>query len=227
MSSEKQSELLEGLESILDSFIPKTKPPKSPLAIFICGVSGSGKTSIINQIKKEFKLSKFAYINPDEVIMKLPYWKKTHDTASLYPLISSVFLEEFEERVFKSKHHFIYDKVCRFPDMQLYLFPILKKLGYTIKYIVNYVSLETSKKRVHERAKTEHRDLSDKYIENIYKTIQQEYSLILKKHFRKWIDEIRFYNMEKEPRLILQQKGNIITCDKEHTFYINLDKFCK
>ena len=99
---------------------------------------------------------------------------------------------------------------------------------------LNYVSLETAKKRLKIRNKTDIRKIPLEILDKLYKTITDEYKNYM--NYKK-IDKLRLYNNEsKIPKLIYKKinnenkKSTILyspAClSSKPNFYFSLKKYC-
>jgi len=207
--------------SIFNSFIPKFKPSK-PSVIFICGITASGKSSLVNSLtSKFFEPNSFIIINPDDFLIKLSIFS-SELLPILYPYVSFVTLKIIEPLAIKSGFNLVFDRVCRYASQTIKKINLFKKLHYSVILALNYVSINTAKKRLLKRNLENPRKIPISIIDDMYNTISTEF----KKFMNIKIDHLLLYNSENFPPSLILSKNKLSTIFYQNSpFYFKLDKY--
>jgi predicted ABC-type ATPase len=186
-----------------------SKPKKNKLAIFICGASGTGKTTMRHKFLRDAKIkTTFVYLNLDD--------------------IKEVGLEEarrllqiLTKRVIEDGYSLFYDGTCRNKQDTIETMKTLKNKNYKIVLGMTYTSLPTALKRLDERRG---QYVSESVARDIYQhmTKNAETYMDLKE-----IDELFLYNNEENVTLIFRKSNKLVECLMPKTdFYFDVSKYC-
>jgi len=125
---------------IIDNkLIPKfnIKPPKNPIALFICGIPASGKSTIRNKLIKDLKLKNYFLIDPDEY---LKYFDNDYNNTATY-------ITKLENEAVRNNYHIIFDKTCSYMKSLDKYIKILKAKGFKIIIYIIQVDIQTAIER--------------------------------------------------------------------------------
>jgi predicted ABC-type ATPase len=163
------------INEIMNDNKPKQKSDKK-IALFICGVPNSGKTTLMKDLIKKYDITNYYVINPDN------YLKYKND----YEFIGNLTTNYIEPLVIQEGYNIIYDKVCSYYKNLDLIINKLKENGYYVIFNLLYVPLEIAL----ERNKKRKRVVPETMIRSRYNEITKngEKYLDLK------ADEINYYS---------------------------------
>lgn len=185
------------------------KPKKHKLAIFICGASGTGKTSMRYKLLNDAKIkTSFVYLNLDD--------------------IKEVGLEEarsiFNHSLMKAiddGYSIFYDGTCRNKILVSETMKHLKSKNYKIILGMTYTSLPTALKRLDERRG---QFVSESVAKDIYQHMKKNAEVYMD---MKEIDEVYLYNNEHATTLIFKQTVKEVQCIRpDEDFYFDVSEYC-
>lgn len=186
-----------------------SKPKKNKLAIFICGGSGTGKTTTRHKFLRDAKIkTTFVYLNLDD-IMELGL-----EEARRVLLVLT-------NRVVQDGYSFFYDGTCRNKQLTLDVMKNLKTKNYKIIVGMVYASLPTVLKRLDERR---NQYVSEAVGRDIYQHMMKNAEGYMD---AKEIDELFLYNNEESVKLIFRRSDKRLECLMPKTdFYFDVSKYC-
>ena len=185
------------------------KPKKHKLAIFICGASGTGKTTMRHKFLRDAKIkTTFVYLNLDD--------------------IKEVGLEEarrllqgLTKRVIEHGYSLFYDGTCRNKNDVVDTMKTLKNKDYKIVLGMTYTTLPTALKRLDERRG---QYTSESVAKDIYQHMTKNAETYMD---LKQIDELYLYNNEDTVTLIFRKSDKRVEClMPESDFYFDVSKYC-
>lgn len=199
------------MEEVYGLLTKGVRKPKYKVAIFMCGVSGSGKSRFHNQYLKEMGLrTTHVFLNLDHV------WSLTKHSQS------RTILDELIAKTVDDGYSFFYEGTCRSPKYILPKMYTAKQKGYTIKLGFVYAELDLVLKRVKERV---HQPASQEFVKLVYSQVL--------KHAKEYMnydlfDEIYLYNNSHTSKLIFKKTKKEIHCISPDTsFYFDVSEYCK
>jgi predicted ABC-type ATPase len=185
------------------------KPTKHKFALFLCGASGTGKTTTRNMFIKDAGLSStFVTLNLDDV------WAlsdKKSDTRKMYKGIV--------ERTIGDGYSFIYDGTCRNSEYIQELMRKVKRKGYSVKVGIVYADLDIVLDRIETRRHLQ--PISDDLAIKIYNKVSRIANQFMES------DEVYLYNNNQTTTLIYSKTKQGIQCIHPNAkFYFNVKDFC-
>ncbi len=216
------NEIFNVLERVAKPLVAGRPRPQQPIAIFMCGPAGSGKSTIRQQVIRDHGIEPDNVIiaDPDEIIRTFEQWNspgrmKCHYASSyiLYDILMPFFAQ--------SGYHIVFDTTCRDVKFTEYHMKALKKANYYISLTEVYISKKTALKRVAEREKQNVRIVPREFVELIYDQFMKAAKAYMK---TKEIDEIRLFNNEGSSAIMVYHRKDkeVLYSDKKHKFYFSL-----
>jgi len=185
------------------------KPKKNKLAIFICGSSGTGKTTMRHKFLRDARIkTTFVYLNLDDI--------KEVGLEEARKLLQSL-----TKRVIEQGYSLFYDGTCRNKQDTIETMKTLKSKDYKIILGMTYTSLPTALKRLDERR--------GQYVsESVAKDIYQHMTKNAETYMDlKHIEELYLYNNEENVTLIFKKTNKRVEClMPESDFYFDVSKYC-
>lgn len=199
------------MDQIYKEITKGIRKPKNKIAIFLCGASGSGKTTMLPKFLNDIKMkTTFVTLNIDQIRPLVGTQEATRP----------VFQELIDETI-KDGYSFLYDGTCRDKNNITRRVRELKERGYKVILGITYASLGTVLGRVQRRTD---QPLEDDKVRDIYDHLKKHVELYMS---MEGIDEIYLYNNEKSTKLIFTRKSNKVTClSPESNFYFDVSKYC-
>ena len=187
--------------------------PAGKIAIFICGATGTGKTTVREQLLKRIgATAKMVSLNIDELHEKYP--SASHE--ELRPIY-----ERLMNQVVTSGLPFVYDGTCRNRRTVMNVMQAVKQRGYTVILGITYTTLPTAIDRAMKRTQ---RPLPEDIVRDVYQDIEQKAESFFN---LKELDEVYLFNNEKDPLIILEKRKGRVSClGKERGFYFDVSKYC-
>lgn len=183
------------------------KPAKSKkIAIFMCGPTASGKTSIKHIIAKQNKIDKFVNLDQDEVgrVLKKKYGEEDRD------IVRKTTLFHLLPNVIQKKENVIVDRTCRDVTDTIKSMNLAKNAGYYIIVAFVYVDKEEGKRRLIDRNK-KGRKVPIEVFEDIYNDYEKR---IIKRYFAErkfpYNEIVLFDNSGEKPTPLLIKYNNKI-----------------
>lgn len=219
------SEIFNVLDHVAQPLVKAAPKPEKPLAIFMCGPAGSGKTTVRGSLLEDLRIdiNNIIIADPDEIIKAFEQWNspgrmKCHYAASfiLYDILMPIFAT--------SGYHLVFDTTCRNVKFTSEFIKLLKKNGYYIIMNEVYVSKKTALKRTDERGQITERVVPREFVEMIY----DEFMKAAKAYMTmKEIDEIRLFNNEGSSATLVyhRKNGQVLIKDNRHKFYFSFKGF--
>ncbi len=171
-------------QKVIDHFCSGIEQSESPLAIFMCGSSGAGKTEEARRLKEHFEKKgtnpHFVHIDQDIVKGMIPGY--SGENADMFQGAASIGVDKILDYCYKKKLHFILDSTfSRYPKAQKNIARAIKqKRRIFIIYI--YQDPEVTWNFVENRRKVEKRKVPIDAFANSYfgafktiKKIKEEY----------------------------------------------------
>jgi predicted ABC-type ATPase len=191
------------------------KPKKNKLAIFICGASGTGKTSMRHKFLRDLKIkTTFVYLNLDDI--------KEVGLEEARKLLQAI-----TSRVIEDGYSIFLDGTCRNKQETVDRIKTLKSKGYKVMVGMVYASLPVVLKRLDERRG---QYVSESVAKDIYQHMKKNAETYIN---IKQIDELYLYTNETSPNLIVSFDNNKkqVTCvagaeEGLEEFYFDVSKYC-
>ncbi len=185
------------------------KPKKYKIAIFSCGASGTGKSSMRDKFIRDAKVkTSLVYLNIDNI-------------KELGREEARVVLNKLIDKSIDEGYSIFYDGTCRNKKDTTELMKKLKSKDYKIIVGITYTTLPTALKRLEDRrgqyvSETVARDIYQHMKKNAetYMSVDQ-------------IDELYLYTNEETTKLIFKRKEKQIDCIlPDEDFYFDVSKYC-
>jgi predicted ABC-type ATPase len=189
------------------------KPKKYKLALFICGASGTGKSSLRYKFLNDAKIkTSFVYLNIDDI-------------REVGREEARVIFNHSLVRAIEDGYSIFYDGTCRNKKDVSDTIKLLKSKNYKIILAMTYTSLPTALKRLEDR---QGQFVSESVARDIYQHMSKNAETYMK---LKEIDQVYLYLNETKPELIVMydKPKKAISCrlgaEREH-FYFDISKYC-
>lgn len=185
------------------------KPKKHKIAVFICGASGTGKTTMRYKFLRDAKIkTSFAYINLDDI--------KEVGREEARHLMSYSLL-----RAINDGYSIFYDGSCRNKQYIQKIINLLKSKDYKIIMGMTYTTLPTALRRLEERRG---QYISQADAKDIYQHMTKNAEVYMD---TKEIDELYLYNNEETSTLIFKKTAKEVQCIlPDEQFYFDVSKYC-
>lgn len=200
------------MDDIYEHLKKGVRKQKNKTAIFLCGASGSGKTSNRKTILDKIKFQKsYVSINLDDIIAL----NKSPDNAR--KIVVDLF-----ERTINDGYSILYDGTCRYPPFVKDKINQLKNNNYKIVLVINYAKLETVIERVKQR---KHQLTPISIVKNIYSEISKKADEYMN---MKDIDELYLFSNENErTKMVFSRVEKKIHCiSPDDNFYFDVSQYC-
>lgn len=199
------------MESTYELLKKGVRKPKHKQAIFMCGVSGAGKSTFHDQYLKDMGLrTTHIFLNLDHI------WSLTKHSESR---------DIFKQLIFKTiedGYSFYYEGTCRSPKYIVPKMELAKQKGYTLKLGFVYADLGIVLQRIKERV---HQPTTQDFAKLVYAQVR--------KHAKEYMDydlfdEIYLYNNSYTSKLIFKKTKKEIHCiSPDSHFYFDVAEYCK
>jgi len=187
------------------------KPAKHKIALFICGASGTGKTSIADKFLRDAKIkTSFVYLNIDNI-------KEVGREEARRIFNHSL------KRSIEDGYSVFYDGTCRNKKDVSDTMKLLKSKKYKIILGMTYASLPTALKRLEDR---KGQFVSESVAKDIYQHMKKNAEVYMD---MKEIDKVYLYTNENTSELILvydQTKKEINCLLPNEEFYFDISNYC-
>lgn len=197
-------------EQVYQRLIEKArKPKKHKLAIFICGASGTGKTSMRYKFLNDAKIkTSFVYLNIDDI--------KEVGREEARNLFNHSLIRAIDEG-----YSIFYDGTCRNKKDVSDTMKYLKSKNYKIILGITYTSLPTALKRLDERRG---QFVSESVGKDVYQHMSKNAEVYMD---MKEIDEVYLYNNENATTLIFKKTAKEVQCIlPNEDFYFDVSEYC-
>lgn len=187
------------------------KPKKNKIAVFLCGSSGTGKTTTKQKILKDVGINgTFVDLNIDRITQIIG---SREDAFQMYGKLI--------RRTIEDGYSFLYDGTCRDKGSMLRRIFLVKQNGYRVIMGITYTTLQTALDRI--LARTDQPVPAD-----IAKEIYQQVSKVAEGFMKsKNIDDIYLYNNEHTATLLLHKAKSEIQCfHSDMDFYFDVSNYC-
>lgn len=192
------------MDELYESLIKGVRKSKHKVALFLCGTAGSGKTSSLQHILRDVKLTTtYVYINVDLFRDKV---KNYYD------------VQELAYRAMKDGYSIVWDKTCRNTGDTMREIQEFKKHGYRTITAMLYVSLNTALDRVSKRTTQE---VPEDVVRSIFRELSKK-----AERYMGIADEVFLYNNEHTLTLLFHREKKEITCVSNSKFYFDVSKYC-
>ena len=190
----------------MDELIKGVRKPKHKVALFLCGSSGTGKTSSVKRVIEDAGLrTTFVYLNADQV----------RDTIKSYSA-----LQETAFHIMKEGYSIVWDKTCRNTGETQKELVEFKKHGYKVVLAMIYANVDTVVKRVSKR-------VEQPIPEHIVRSIFRELRFKAERYLETDVDELLLYNNDRTLTLIFRKDKKHVTCLSPKTkFYFDISEYC-
>jgi predicted ABC-type ATPase len=197
-------------EEIYQRLVEKArKPKKHKIALFICGSSGTGKSSMRYKFLNDTKIkTSFVYLNIDDIK------EVGREDARL------IFNHSIS-RAIEDGYSIFYDGTCRNKKDVSETMKLLKSKNYKIILGMTYTSLPTALKRLEERR---NQFVSESVAKDVYQHMSKNAESYME---MKEIDEVYLYNNENNTSLIFKKTEKEVQCLlPNEDFYFDVSKYC-
>lgn len=186
-----------------------SKPKKYKIAIFSCGASGTGKSSMRDKFIRDAKVkTSLVYLNIDNI-------KEVGREEA------RVIFNKLIDKTMNEGYSLFYDGTCRNKKDMTELMKKLKSKDYKIIVGITYTTLPTALKR-----------LEDRRGQYVSETVARDIYQHMKKNAETYmsldqIDELYLYNNEETTKLIFKRKEKQVDCIlPDEDFYFDVSKYC-
>lgn len=185
------------------------KPKKHKLAIFVCGASGTGKSSMRYKFLNDAKIkTSFVYLNIDDI--------KEVGREDARNIFNHSLLRAIEDG-----YSIFYDGTCRNKRDVSDTMKLLKSRNYKIILGMTYTSLPVALKRLEDR---QGQFVSESVARDIYQHMNKNAEVYMD---MKEIDEVYLYNNENTTTLIFKKTEKEVQCLlPDEGFYFDVSKYC-
>lgn len=185
------------------------KPRKHKIAVFICGASGTGKSSMRYKFLNDAKIkTSFAYINLDDI--------KEVGREEARRVMNHALTRAVEEG-----YSIFYDGTCRNKKDIQEVMKYLKTKDYKIVLGMTYTTLPTALKRLEERR---NQFVAESVAKDVYQHMSKNAEIYMD---LKEIDEVYLYNNEETATLIFKKTDKEVQCIRpDEKFYFDVSEYC-
>jgi predicted ABC-type ATPase len=185
------------------------KPKKNKIALFICGASGTGKSSMRYKFLNDAKIkTSFVYLNIDDI-------KEVGREEARRIFNHSL------ERSIEDGYSIFYDGTCRNKKDVSETMKLLKSKNYKIILGMTYTSLPTALKRLEDRRG---QFVSETVAKDIYQHMSKNAEVYMD---MKEIDQVYLYNNETSTTLIFKKTEKEVQCILPgEDFYFDVSEYC-
>jgi predicted ABC-type ATPase len=185
------------------------KPKKNKIALFICGASGTGKSSMRYKFLNDAKIkTSFVYLNIDDI-------KEVGREEARRIFNHSL------ERSIEDGYSIFYDGTCRNKKDVSETMKLLKSKNYKIILGMTYTSLPTALKRLEDRRG---QFVSETVAKDIYQHMSKNAEVYMD---MKEIDQVYLYNNETSTTLIFKKTEKEVQCIlPDEDFYFDVSEYC-
>ena len=187
------------------------KPKKHKMAVFLCGSSGTGKSTTKDQILKD------AGIRGTYVDLNIDMIRPIVGSQDKATAIFGYFIK----RTLEDGYSFVYDGTCRDKGSMVKRISAAKQKGYRIIMGMTYTTLDTALQRILGRS-------NQPLDENIAREIYQQVSKVIEGFMTvRNIDELYLYNNERTSTLIFHKSKKSVKCfHSDMDFYFDVSEYC-
>jgi predicted ABC-type ATPase len=185
---------------------------KNKVGIFICGASGSGKSSNKETILNKIKFQKsYISINLDEIILQS---NQVEDSRGTLDFVLKHAVED--------GYSIVYDGTCRYPKYVSHRMNFVKQHDYKIILVIVYADLKTILERIKKRHE---QPLTEDFVKNVYNEVSKKVEYFMN---MKDIDEVYLFSNETErTKMVFSRKDKKITCSSpDSNFYFDVSQYC-
>jgi len=226
------NEIFSIVNAIAPPLVKGLAPPSKPIALVMCGPAGAGKTTIKSQIFGELGITPEQTIlaEPDAILAALEQWKNPVTKAKCQKTSGQLLYKFLLERLAKTKHHIVYDTICRGIGNTMDAINLFARNGYYVILSEVYVPLDVIQRRVRKRynnaAETNKRFIEPAEVQRMYEEFSGKASVYFGRTFKGEpvrINELRLYNNEgDEPLLLYKRVGDKVEMGSNmRPFYFN------
>jgi predicted kinase len=187
------------------------KPKKHKIAVFLCGSSGTGKTTTKQKILNDAGLKgTYVDLNIDTVTQMVGSREKAFQMFGY--LIRQTMADGYS---------LLYDGTCRDKGTMSRRILMAKELGYKVVMGMTYTTLDTALKRILGRTE---QPLDEKIAREIYGQVSKVAESLVK---LKTVDEVYLYNNEHTSTLMFHKAKKSVQCiHSDMDFYFDVSDFC-
>jgi len=187
------------------------KPKKHKIAVFLCGSSGTGKTTSKQKILDDAGL-KATYVD-----LNIDLITQTVGSRDQALRIYGYLIRQ----TMKDGYSFLYDGTCRDRGSMAKRILLAKDLGYRTVVGMTYTTLDTALKRILGRSE---QPLDEEIAKEIYGQVSKVAESLVK---LKTVDEVYLYNNEQTSTLIFHKAKKSVQClHSDMEFYFDVSDFC-
>ena len=187
------------------------KPKKHKIAVFLCGSSGTGKTTSKEKILNDAGLKgTYVDLNIDSIAQLLA---SREQALRIYGYLIRQTMQD--------GYSFLYDGTCRDRGSMAKRILLAKELGYRTIVGMTYTTLDTALKRILARSE---QPVDDEIAREIYEQVSKVAKSLVK---LKTVDEVYLYNNEHTSTLIFHKTKKSVQCvHSDMDFYFDVSDFC-
>jgi predicted ABC-type ATPase len=205
------SNCLNIMEDIYASITKGVRKPKNPVALFLCGAAGTGKTTLRNQFLHDAGMTTtFVTLNVDMV----------REIVGDQPTARTVF-NQLTDRAISDGYSILYDATCRDKSNIVVRMKELKHKGYKLVLGIVYATRKTMLGRIQRRID---QPLDESVAQDIYSHLSKNVETYMS---LKDIDEVYLYNNETTAKLIFKRTAKKVYCiSPTSAFYFDVSRYC-
>ena len=187
------------------------KPKKHKTAVFLCGSSGTGKSTTKEQLLKD------AGIRGTYVDLNIDMIRPIVGSQDKATAIFGYFIK----KTLDDGYSFVYDGTCRDKGSMVKRISAAKQKGYRIIMGMTYTTLETALDRILQRS---NQPLDEPIAREIYRQVSKVIEGFMTVRN---IDELYLYNNEHTSTLIFHKAKKSIKClHSNMDFYFDVSDYC-
>lgn len=187
------------------------KPKKNKIAVFLCGSSGTGKTTTKQQILNDSGLKgTYVDLNIDHLTQMVGSREKA------FQMFGYLIRKTIEDG-----YSFLYDGTCRDKGSMARRILLARQSGYRTVMGITYTSLQTALSRILRRTE---QPVPEDVVREIYGQVSNVAEGFVNS---KNIDEVYLYNNEHTSTLMFRKAKKEIQClHSDMDFYFDVSEYC-
>lgn len=209
IDKDDQDALKSGITELSMQGIKSVSNKSRPEAVMLMGASGSGKSSIINEVVPD--RSKFVHADPDAVKEAMPSYQAglkagNQNIATTVHAQSKDITKSVVNNAINTRRNLLYDGTGGNRQEYEAMITSLRGVGYRIKLVMTHISVDEGLKRVAERAAITGRAIPDNVVRDMYHWVPRNFPELVNR-----VDQaLLFDNMvpKGQPPKLIWEKGD-------------------
>ena len=199
------------MEELYASITEGVRKPKHPVALFLCGAAGTGKTTLRNTFLNDVGITTtFVTLNVDMI----------RDRVGDQSTVRTIF-HQLTDKAIEDGYSLLYDATCRDKTNVVARMKELHQKGYKLILGIVYATRKTMLGRIQRRID---QPLDESVAQDIYSNLSKivETYMSLKE-----LDEVYLYNNEATAKLIFKKTAKKVYCiSPSSAFYFDVSRYC-